>query len=383
VQPTAVQPTERVTEIEFTENGQRNLNPLAGRGVAIADFNGDGSLDAFAVNEDGPEGQGYRVYFGDGHGRFTDSGQGLANPIDWGGKPAIDDINGDGQLEVITGRTVWLHDGSGNFSADTDRFTDPDRAGIGQTELADLNGDGYLDLFGTVFGDKGAEGRVYLNDGQGHFRDTGQRLGQGSQAAVTLGDLNDDGHTDAVITGWRENSSDPSPNRVWINDGKGNFAETGQVLDEDMRHVHGLALGDMDKDGDPDLILGMQQAPFARIYHNDGQGRFTAAQTLGTCGVEQIELDDLDGDGSLDVFLACNGPNEVWINDGQGCFRDSGLRLGSEWSWDVALGDLNGDGKLDAFVVNLAFDLLQAEPWYIARGRPAEIWLNTTQSSGQ
>jgi hypothetical protein len=365
--------------VQFTETGQQ-LNRLAGRGVAVADLNGDGCLDAFVVNEDGPEGNGYRLYLGDGGGRFSDSGQNLANPIDWAGEPATADINGDGRLEVVTGRTVWLSDGKGGLSPNTTSFTDSDGAGFGRTGLADLNYDGHLDVFTFAFDAQGNRARVYLNNGQGHFSDSGQRFGQGSQADVGLGDLNGDGFVDAVITGWREVSTDPSPNRVWFNKGQGTFTRGDQVLDEAMRHVHGQALGDVDGDGDLDLVLGMQTGgpPYGRVYLNDGTGHFVAGQTCGSSPVERVELGNLDGDGSLDMFLACNGSNEVWINEGSGHFKDRGLHLGTEWSWGSALGDFNGDGRLDVFVVNMAFDFLSQDPWYIARGRYAEVWLNAT-----
>jgi hypothetical protein len=373
--------TASFAQLSFVNNGQQ-LNKLAGRGVLLSDFNGDGFLDAFVVNENGPEGDGYCVYFGNGDGQFNDSSLQLINPIDWSGKPDIGDINGDGRLEVVTGRTIWFHDSNGNFSLDTDAFTDSDNAEFGQGKLADLNGDSYLDFFTITFSSTGTKGGVYLNNGHGQFSDTGQRLGNGSQAAVELGDLNGDGYIDAVITGWRENSSNPCPNRIWINDGHGNFSETGQALDEAMRHVHGQTLGDIDNDGDNDIVFSIQtNAPYARIYRNDGTGYFTVSQSCGTSSAEKVKLGDMDGDGDLDMVLACNGPNEVWLNNGGGTFTDSGLRLGSEWSWGIDVGDLNGDGKLDVFAVNMAFDYLTADPWYIARGRFAEVWLNTTPTT--
>jgi hypothetical protein len=366
-------------QVSFVNNGQQ-LNGLAGRGIALADLNSDGNLDAFVVNEDGPDGNGYKLYFGDGQGQFTDSTI-LINPISSAARPAIGDINNDSKPEVITGWTVWMNDGSGNLTAETKRFPPANNMSITHIELADLNKDGILDAFCSVNGNQGDNLRVYLNDGNGNFIDSGQRLcqGQGVHYPVKLGDLNGDGNIDAVSTGWKNNSSDPCPNRILINDGNGNFTETGQILNEGTRHSHGLALADVDKDSDIDIILGMQASPYARIYLNDGQSNFTADQTLGANSVEKVETGDFNNDGNVDIFFACNGANEVWLNDGEGHFSDSGVRLGSEWSWNAALGDLNNDGRLDIFAVNFAADFSSGN--FAAKGRLAEVWLNTSTTS--
>jgi len=129
--------------------------------------------------------------------------------------------------------------------------------------------------------------------------------------------------------------------------------------------------------GDPDFVLVTQQAPFARLYLNDGKGRFTAGRTLGTNAAEKVAVVDLNGDGRLDIFLACIGPDEVWLNDGQGNFSDSKLRMGADWSWEVAVGDVNKDGLPDLFVVNLGVDRT-APPEKMMKGRFAEVWLNTS-----
>jgi len=362
-------------QVTFASNGQQ-LNNFVGRGVALTDFNGDDKLDAFVVNESGQNNQ-YRVYFGDGRGQFADSGQLMERPIE-GSKPVVFDIDGDGSKDVITGRTVWLNDGHGRFSPDTARFADADKARFWQGRLADLNGDGLTDMFAIVMTDKGTMGRVYLNDKKGRFHYAGQPLAQGILAAVELGDVNGDGSIDAVLSGWRNADADACPNRVLLNDGQGRFTETGQIFDEGLRHSHALALGDLDRDGDLDFVLVTQQEPFARLYINDGKGRFTAGRTLGRSGAEKVAVADLDGDGSLDIFLACIGPNEVWLNDGQGKFSDSKLRLGTEWSWEVAVGDVSHDGLPDLFVVNLGVDRA-APPENMMKGRFAEVWLNTTQ----
>jgi hypothetical protein len=182
-------------QLSFIHNGQQ-LNPHIGGNVKMGDFNGDGNVDALAANRDY-----YRIYFGRGNGLFTDGGQCLSTVSSC----AVGDINNDGRLEVITDRTIWLNDGDGHFAADARSVDSLEAEELGVAELADLNGDDYLDLF-VIRGY--AAMRVYFNDGTGHFQNSGQMLGDGTigtgqLAHIALGDLNGDGAIDAVTAGWR------------------------------------------------------------------------------------------------------------------------------------------------------------------------------------
>lgn len=138
------------------------------------------------------------------------------------------------------------------------------------------------------------------------FVDSGQVLGGAESMDVVLGDVDGDDDLDAVVANGF--FGDPQPNQVWLNDGKATFS--------------------------PGVAFGL-------------------ADSLG------VDLGDLDGDGDLDAFIANDGANKVWINQGgiqggiQGAFLDSGLSLGTANSRAVALAYLNGDKKLDAVVANL------------------------------
>jgi hypothetical protein len=79
-----------------------------------------------------------------------------------------------------------------------------------------------------------------------------------------------------------------------------------------------------------------------------------SGQNLGISHSFGVALGDVDGDGDLDAFVAnANGQaNKVWVNDGSGDFSDGYQGLGNSDSRAVALGDVDGDGDLDAFVVN-------------------------------
>ena len=362
-------------QVGFAPSG-RPLADVAGRGVAVADFNGDGALDAFVVAHATWESCESRLYLGDGRGQFTDSGQRLTGSQS-SDQPLVYDLDGNGTKDILIGRTAWVNDGRGLFKAGPAILVDADGAAVRGGRLSDLDGDGAVDLLVTVLlGPSGTNAiRLYLNDRKGTFREAGQTPLPGITSAIAIGDVNADRLPDLVVSGWRNAETDTCPNRVLLNDGKGHFTDTGQQLDEKMNHSHSVALGDMDGDGDLDVVLVAQGAALSGgIYLNDGKGRFTRGARIGASKIEKAALADFDGDGDLDVFLACDGPDEVWVNDGRAGFTDSGVRLGKDWSWELALGDFNGDRLPDVFVAGFASDAT----WNLF-ARPLEVWLNTSR----
>jgi len=118
-----------------------------------------------------------------------------------------------------------------------------------------------------------------------------------------------------------------------------------------------VALGDLDGDGDLDAFV-VNSNGHNTVWLNDGRGHFgDSGQMLGYSIGHAIDLGDVDGDGDLDAFVGNNGANEVWLNDGgaqggtPGNFTDSGQTLGNSYARVVSLADLDGDSDLDAFVV--------------------------------
>ena len=97
-----------------------------------------------------------------------------------------------------------------------------------------------------------------------------------------------------------------------------------------------LAVG-FDGDGDLDAVVAHGSFNVDRVWHNDGQGNFILAQQLSGTAGRRVGLGDLDMDGDLDAFVVTGGngdvnlnqkPDLVWLNDGNGVFTDSGQRLG-------------------------------------------------------
>jgi hypothetical protein len=248
-------------------------------------------------------------------------------------------------------------------------FDDDTSPRIYQVYLADLNGDSQLDAFLVYLNELN---RVLLNDGSGRFT-TAEELMMHSYA-LALGDLNGDGQLDAIVNNFGGETTElqcvAAPSGFSLISAAA--VESGQPF----------AVRDVDSNGVPESFLAGCCNGTTTVFNYD-----TFSENVPCLSQERtnaVALADLNGSGALDAFLAKGrlinpegqaqrySPNEVWFNDGQGNFTDSGQRLGQAESLAVVVGDVNGDGFPDAVVGN--------------RG-PDEVWLNDGQgifnSSGQ
>ncbi len=210
--------------------------------------------------------------------------------------------------------------------------------------LGDVNGDGDLDM---VVANQGQANRVYSNDGTGNFSDSGQSLGGNDSYAVALGNLDGDGDLDMVVANWA------TGNRVYFNDGNGKFLSSGQLLGMNFSTAIVLANLDGDVGGNLDIaVANWNQGN--RVYINNGLGNFSdSGQSLGTGKSYSIVAGDLNGNGHLDMVVANYGQsNRIYNNDGTGNFTDSGQSLGANNTLSLALGDVDGDGDLDLVEAN-------------------------------
>ena len=164
--------------------------------------------------------------------------------------------------------------------------------------------------------------------------------------AVGLGDVDRDGDVDMVFANMQANDS-----RVWLSDGAGRFADSRQAL---TQQGHGMAVADLDGDGDLDVFIPCASAgdhPMpSRIYLNDGTGRLgDSGQDLGDGQLSgnAVRVFDADGDRDLDALVVYyQEPDRLYLNDGHGRFAYSGRDLPE----GANPADLDGDGDLDLFV---------------------------------
>jgi PKD repeat protein len=304
-----------------------------------------------------------------GTGVFTDSGQnlGAASTID----VALGDLDGDGDLDVFVANEhepdeIWVNDGTGIFT-DTGQSVGTAASRSKAAALGDLDGDGDLDVFIAkwVGGNE-----VWTNDGTGVFTDSGQSLGGSTSLDVALGDLDGDGDLDAFVA--NSEGGTGGLNKVWHNDGAGVFVEV-QALGGNI-DSHGVELGDLDGDGDLDAFIANlddDNTPYPnQVWWNNGDGTFTnSGQTLGNNWSVDVALGDIDGDGDLDALeVNYTQASFVWINDGSGYYTRSSQIVDQTRSWAGRFGDVDGDGDLDAFIVSTGYDH--------TGGFPNKVWLN-------
>ena len=338
--------------------------PLA-QEIALADLNGDGHLDAYVTIS--PRGEPYCaldvVLFGDGNGRFTPSDQELESCSTFA--VSLSDMNDDGMVDAIVGNRFLRNYDNGRFSDGVFLPINSEGAFHWQVRLADLNGDGSPDLFGAaccggaVVSPETEQRPLYSNDevwfnnGKGGFSNSGQLLDDTGSNAVALGDLNGDGSIDAFVvkgqTAHQTSSSFKNPNFVWLNDGSGQFTDSGQRLGE--AESTAVALGDFDGDGDLDAMVGNNGRD--ELWLNDGQGNFSlSAQRFNTDNTRAIFAVDLNGDGLLDLMIAGESSSRVWLNEGPAAFQ-SGQRVRHQDDDAITLGDVNEDGFVDVIVAGV------------------------------
>jgi hypothetical protein len=211
-------------------------------------------------------------------------------------------------------------------------------ATTGKVALADFNDDGRPDI---ALARQIYESQIWLNQGHDQFTLAGVLP---SAVAVSIADVNHDGNADLMLS-----AADVS--RILFGDGAGGFTDSGQSL-IGVGNFGDAALADLNGDGHADAVLANEQEA-GKIYVNDGTGHFTDSGNLLPPAALSVAVGDLNGDHLPDLFLGLNGDDEVWLNQGNMRFIDSGQRLpGAIRSWDVALGDVNGDGAPDAVVAS-------------------------------
>lgn len=351
----------------------------AAYGLAAADVNSDGFPDLL-LSDQASQGvnTGSTIYLNNGDGTFS-VGQniitnGLYNVVDDG---RLADVNEDGCPDAIVADgdgQVWiaLGDCSGHFAAPTSFSTGDSNAAI---QLADLNGDGHLDIITSAYPGLGEDYgvidgftagntlNVALGDGKGNFSVSRNYIGVSQSVSLAVADFNGDGHPDVVTA-----NEDSDTATVYQNDGSGSFGfpqgvfvglPTSGVINAP---ISGLSFVDLNHDSKPDIVF-LNSEENSEYYLvsllNDGTGRFSDPnfldlhQTYTSAPIGDYRVASVRG-GTSEDFLGVeayfgNDPGYIVFapGNGDGTFGAPVVTHINGASGEMATGDFNGDGKLD------------------------------------
>lgn len=386
-------------------------------GVALFDMEGDGDLDCYLVQagsytspreERAPN----QLFRNRGDGTFEDvtAGSG-ADDRGYGMGVTAGDYDNDGDIDLyvtnVDRNTLLQNQGDGTFVDVTNE------AGAGVEEwstsvaFVDYDRDGDLDLFMTnyVYWSRGSERNCYApsgildychpnnyeapardtllrNNGDGSFEDVSEPAGIhtafGNGLGVVCTDFNDDGWVDIFV------ANDSLPNQLWVNQQDGTFVDeaffAGCAIDEHgmTKAGMGVAVGDVDHDLDPDLLVVNLRQQSDSFFRNVGGHFVDDTASIGLGVVSQpftrfgVAFFDYDNDGWLDLYQA-NGrvafAPTTWIDDrfaepnlllrgsAAGILTEAQPRGGTadlllHTSRAAAFGDIDNDGGVDIVVVN-------------------------------
>jgi MYXO-CTERM domain-containing protein len=236
--------------------------------------------------------------------------------------------------------------------------------------MTDVDGDGDLDLVavncGGFFSNPTPQPlTVYTNDGAGNFTNGSAIFGNFNAGLrqVAFGDIDNDGDVDMYAPA----AGQEQPDALFVNN-SGTFTnEAATRLPPGLSSDAGATrFGDFDNDGDLDLFVADgyldDTADPGAIYTNDA-GVFTlAAGAVPTASTginpDDVDLADFDGDFDLDIYINMhNGPNLLWLNEGNGTFTDASAGLpplgaGSNFHYGPAVCDVDNDGDRDILIDN-------------------------------
>ncbi len=342
-----------------------------GTGVAIGDYDNDGRPDLFVVSKTGT----CRLFRNLGGWKFED----VTEKAGLGAPPP----------GVLEKGLEWLRRSVGEG---TGAAAEAWRQGA---VFADVNNDGWLDLYVCRFG---APNLLYINQHDGTFKEEAAARGLAVVDASGVGafcDYDRDGWLDVyVTTNMLDATRHPNGQRGYLfhNNGDGTFANV-----TNRAGIHGEALShsatwwDYDGDGWPDLYVGHDYGAPDQLYHNNRDGTFTDVinQVVPNMPYYAMgsDLGDVNNDGRLDLLVAdmaatthekdqrgmaysraraqrppdnpAEAPqymrNALFLNAGLGrCLEVAWLAgvAATDWTWSPRFEDLDNDGRIDLFVTN-------------------------------
>lgn len=336
-----------------------------------------------------------------------------------GGGIAIGDVNNDGLSDLYftanqLPNRLFINRGNLKFEDVTDQ------AGVAGTQawstgtvMADINGDGFLDIYvcnsGDVSGD-GKENELFINNGDGTFSEEAAKYGldnMGYSTQASFFDYDRDGDLDCYLLNnsfrepgkielyksMRDKPDELGGDKLYRNDGKifTDVTQQAGIYSSEIGFGLGAAIGDINGDYLPDIYVSNDFWERDYLYLNQGDGTFSEelAERISFCSISSMGSDiaDINNDGHPEIFstdmLAADNyrlkamsafdpfhledmkyranyhyqiaQNCLHLNDGKGSFSEVGMLsevAATDWSWGALIFDFENDGYKDIFVSN-------------------------------
>ncbi|MFQ5709497.1 MAG: FG-GAP repeat domain-containing protein, partial [bacterium] len=376
----------------------RNRNLLNGSGVAVGDMDQDGLVDVYFCRLNGSN----VLYKNLGNWKFKDVTEeaGVACAGQFSTGCTFADIDGDGDLDLLVTalggpNACFLNDGHGKFVDVTEQAGLKNHDGSTTMALADIDGDGDLDLYIANYKVHVAK-EIFSPQELAPIRILTRVGGKYKIVSKYKDHFQLDSRNGKVF--WTEIGE---PDRLFLNDGQGHFVPVdfshGRFLDEAGHRVAlqrdwslTVRFQDINDDGAPDIYVCNDFESPDRVWLNDGTGRFRAIPRLAlrstSASSMAVDFSDIDRDGDLDFFVAemlsrkhgrrktqmgivnpkplsigaiDNRPqymrNTLFLNRGDNTYAEiaqfSGVEA-SEWSWSALFLDVDLDGYEDLLISN-------------------------------
>ncbi|MDP2040294.1 VCBS repeat-containing protein [Algoriphagus sp.] len=336
-----------------------------------------------------------------------------------GGGVAIGDINNDGLVDLyftanLGPNKLYLNKGDFKFEDITDG------AGVAGTRawstgvaMADINGDGFLDIYvcnsGDISGDN-KQNELFINQGDGTFKEMAEAYGladQGFSTHAVFFDYDKDGDLDVYLLNnsyqaigsfnkmqnERIKRDAVGGDKLFRNDGDKftDVSEEAGIYGSIIGFGLGITIGDVNQDTWPDIFISNDFFEKDYLYINNQDGTFTESMESSMRSISAAsmgaDIADINGDGLLDIFVTDMLPehqtrlkqvttfenwdkfqfnkthsyhyqysrNMLHLNNGDGTFSEIG-RMGNveatDWSWGALMFDMDNDGLRDIFVAN-------------------------------
>ncbi|WP_339874456.1 VCBS repeat-containing protein [uncultured Algoriphagus sp.] len=336
-----------------------------------------------------------------------------------GGGVALGDINNDGLLDIyLTSNQgenkLYLNKGDFKFEDITSPSgTAGTRAWSTGVAMADVNGDGFLDIYvcnsGDISGDN-KQNELFINQGNGTFNEEAEAYGladKGFSTHAVFFDYDKDGDLDTYLLnnsyqaiGSFNKMQNERPKRDSVGGDKlfrndnGKFVDVSEeagIYGSIIGFGLGITIGDVNQDSWPDIFISNDFFEKDYLYINNQDGTFTESleQSMRSISAASMGADiaDINGDGLLDIFVTDMLPepqtrlkqvttfenwdkfifnkshgyhyqysrNMLHINNGDGTFSEMGRLANVEatdWSWGALIFDMDNDGKRDLFIAN-------------------------------